>query len=141
MDIITALTTHHQEMRNLFAAAMTNPAAAEDAIRHLVIHHTNEEKFFYDHLENITQMRHDALEAVNEHHIIELIIQDLRGFPKDHERYLVKIESLKEYTEHHLLEEEEEIFVEAAEVLDYNTRLELGARFNEIKSRQLGCLA
>lgn len=139
MDIITALTNHHQEMRALFANAMNNPAAAEEAIKHLVIHHTNEEKFFYDHLEKITQMRHDALEAVNEHHIIELIIQDLRTFPKDHERYIVKVESLKEYTEHHLAEEETEIFVEAAQTLDYNTRLELGARFNEIKSRQIGC--
>ena len=56
-----------------------------------------EGKYFYDFLEAQPQGCHDALEAVNEHPISELIIKDAERFP-------VEIESLGEYTTHHLVE-------------------------------------
>lgn len=56
----------------------------------MVIHHTTEEKYFYDLLETIPETLHDALEAVNEHHI-EMIIKDSEGFPCDHEHFPIKI--------------------------------------------------
>lgn len=56
----------------------------------MVIHHTTEEKYFYDLLETIPETLHDALEAVNEHHI-EMIIKDSEGFPRDHEHFPIKI--------------------------------------------------
>ena len=49
----------------------------------MVIHLTTEEKYFYNLLETVPEARHDALEAVNEHHI-EMIIKDSEGFPRDH---------------------------------------------------------
>ena len=67
-----------------------------------------EEKYFYDILKAIPEAEHDALEAVNEHHIIELIIKDTEGFPREHEHFPIKIEGLGEYTTHHLDEEESE---------------------------------
>jgi hypothetical protein len=62
-----------------------------------------EEKYFYDILEGEAQAHKKALEAVNEHHIIEMIIKDLQRFPRDHENFAIKVESLGEYTTHHLV--------------------------------------
>ena len=69
-----------------------------------------EEKYFYDLLGSFAEAEHDSLEAVNEHHIIELIIKDAQGFPRDHQNFPIKIEGLGEYTSHHLDEEEADIF-------------------------------
>ena len=109
MDIIDALVGHHQELRQLYQESENNPDRFAEFVRHLVVHHTMEEKYFYDLLQKVADARHDSLEAVNEHHIIELIIKDAEGFPKEHGEFPIKVEGLGEYTIHHLDEEEPDV--------------------------------
>jgi hemerythrin-like domain-containing protein len=138
MDVVDALVSHHAILRQLYQQFETNPDVFDEFIRNLVVHHTMEEKYFYDLLEGFAQAHRDALEAVNEHHIIELIIKDSERFPRDHERFSIKIESLGEYTTHHLDEEEAQIFPMARQLFaaeDLNT---LGRLFTEAKGKLLG---
>jgi hypothetical protein len=138
MNVIDALIAHHGTLRQLYLQSETNPDVFDDFMRHLVVHHTMEEKYFYDLLEGFEQAHHDALEAVNEHHIIELIIKDAERFPRDHEHFAIKVEGLGEYTTHHLDEEEAEIFPMARLLFaeeDLNT---LGQLFQEAKNNLLG---
>lgn len=138
MNVIDALVDHHETLRQLYQDSLANPEVYDDFLRHLVVHHTMEEKYFYDIMERFEAARHDALEAVNEHHIIELIIKDTERFPRDHERFAIKVEGLGEYTGHHLDEEENEIFPLARKVFaeeDLNT---LGRLFEEAKNKLLG---
>jgi hypothetical protein len=97
-----------------------------------------EEKYFYDILKAIPEAEHDSLEAVNEHHIIELIIKDAEGFPSDHEHFPIKIEGLGEYTTHHLDEEEMEIFPLSQQVISAEDLDALGKLFVEAKNKLLG---
>jgi hemerythrin-like domain-containing protein len=138
MNITDALTSHHGILRQLFEQSKTDPSVFDEFIHNLVVHHTMEEKYFYDVLEAQPQARPDALEAVNEHHIIELIIKDAERFPRDHERFPVKIESLGEYTTHHLDEEEMKIFPMAEQLLPETDLATLGALFEEAKGKLLG---
>lgn len=138
MNIIEALVEHHDTLRQLYQQAETNPDTFDTFIQHLVVHHTMEEKYFYDLLEGFNQAEHDALEAVNEHHIIEMIIKDAQGFPRDHRNFPIKIEGLGEYTVHHLAEEEEEIFPLAAQLFDARDLETLGTLFLEAKKSLLG---
>ena len=138
MNIVDALTSHHGFLRQLFEQSKTDPTVFDEFIRNLTVHHTMEEKYFYDFLEIQPQARPDALEAVNEHHIIELIIKDAERFPREHERFPVKIESLGEYTTHHLDEEEMKIFPMAAQVLPETHLTTLGALFEEAREKLLG---
>jgi hemerythrin-like domain-containing protein len=138
MDVVDALVSHHGVLRQLYLQSETNPEIFEEFMRHLVVHHTMEEKYFYDLLEGFPQARRDALEAVNEHHIIELIIKDAERFPRDHERFSVKIESLGEYTTHHLDEEEAEIFPLARQLFTLEDLNTLGRLFTEAKDKLLG---
>ncbi len=138
MDIIEALVAHHQVMRQLYTRSETDPALFDELVRHLVVHHTMEERYFYDLLEAIAEAEHDALEAVNEHHIIELIIKDSQGFPRDHDHFPIKIEGLGEYTVHHLDEEENEIFPAARQLLSGEDLILLGKLFEEAKDKLLG---
>lgn len=138
MNVIESLIAHHDTLRRLYRQAETNPDMFDTFVQHLVVHHTMEEKYFYDLLEGFTEAEHDSLEAVNEHHIIEIIIKDAEGFPRDHRNFPIKIEGLGEYTMHHLDEEEQEIFPLAAQLFDAKDIDTLGALFEEAKKALLG---
>ncbi len=137
MTITEALTAHHATLRQLYLQAKTDPKAFEEFMRHLIVHHTMEEKYFYDLLQEKASARHDALEAVNEHHIIELIIKDAETFPQDHERFPIKVEGLGEYTNHHLDEEENEVFPTADTLFTRQELVSLGKLFEEAKNKLL----
>ena len=102
MDIVDSLTSHHGVLRNLYQQSEADPSMFEEFTRQLIVHHTMEEKYFYDLLQCFEEAEHGSLEAVNEHHIIEMIIKDAEGFPRDHRNFPIKIEGLGEYTVHHL---------------------------------------
>lgn len=131
MDIVDALTEHHAVLRRLAEEAEQRPEAFVEYERQLTAHHTMEERYFYDFLKEVEEARHDALEGVNEHHIIEMIILDTRRFPREHELFGVKVESLGEYTAHHLDEEEADIFPLARQHLPAELLTELGAKFKQ----------
>jgi hypothetical protein len=136
--ITNELVAHHTTLRQLYAQSENDPSVFEEFTRHLIVHHTMEEKYFYDILKSIPQAEHDALEAVNEHHIIELIIKDAEGFPHEHEHFPIKIEGLGEYTNHHLDEEEMEIFPMSQQVMSTEDLDTLGKLFVEAKNKLLG---
>jgi hypothetical protein len=136
--ITNELVAHHMTLRQLYAQSEKDPNMFEEFTRHLIVHHTMEEKYFYDILTKIPEAEHDALEAVNEHHIIELIIKDAEGFPHEHEHFPIKIEGLGEYTTHHLDEEEMEIFPMSQQVMSAEVLDTLGKLFVEAKNKLLG---
>jgi len=138
MNIVDALVEHHGVLRQLYQKSEADPDQFDEFMRHLVVHHTMEEKYFYDILETFSDARHDALEAVNEHHIIELIIKDAEGFPRDHGNFPIKIEGLGEYTTHHLDEEEMDIFPMAQQLFSPEALNALGKLFLEAKENMLG---
>ena len=61
MDIIDALVGHHQEIRQLYRASESDAGRFAEFIRHLVVHHTMEEKYFYDLLQKVPDARHDTV--------------------------------------------------------------------------------
>jgi hypothetical protein len=138
MSITNELVAHHTTLRQLYAQSENDPKAFDEFTRHLIVHHTMEEKYFYDILKTIPEAEHDALEAVNEHHIIELIIKDAEGFPREHGHFPVKIEGLGEYTTHHLDEEEMDIFPMSQQVISAEDLDTLGKLFVEAKDTLLG---
>ena len=141
MTVISkVLTAHHDEIRDLFKKALKNPSQFEKLNNHLTIHHKNEEKFLYDLLKKEKKTRHDALEAVEEHHVIEMLLQELNHYPKDHELWKIKLEVLQEYTLHHLEEEEEDVFPQIDKVLTKKERNDLGKKFTKIKDQQLAVM-
>ena len=138
MSITNELVAHHTTLRQLYAQSENDPKVFDEFTRHLIVHHTMEEKYYYDILKLIPEAEHDALEAVNEHHIIELIIKDAEGFPREHEHFPIKIEGLGEYTTHHLDEEEMEIFPMSQQVMSAEVLDTLGKLFVEAKNKLLG---
>jgi hypothetical protein len=93
-------------------------ALFSDLKSELTIHQHVEEAVLYDHLKETAESRPDALEAINEHHIVDTLLEELDDMTKDNDRWTAKLGVLRELVEHHMEEEEGEFFEHAKGVVD-----------------------
>jgi hemerythrin-like domain-containing protein len=78
-------------------------------------------------LEDIT------LEGIEEHHQAKMFLRELANLSEDSEKFEPKLKVLMEDIEHHVQEEEGEMFPKVEEVLGKDELEELGKRMEEEK--------
>ncbi len=107
----------------------------------LDIHAGIEEKIFYPVLEKAEESRDITLEAFEEHRLVKQLLGELEAEAKDDEKWTAKFTVLKEQIEHHVEEEEGEMFKKARKVLSKEEIEELGARMEKAKGEQKAAAA
>jgi hypothetical protein len=140
MDIVEALLKHHVEIRDLLEKAGHEKQRFGQLRKNLEVHHRNEELYFLNHILDKDEVGEPAAEAAEEHYIITLMLADLENFPRDHKRWPVKYEIFEEFTEHHLKEEEEDIFRSVRKMMHRKDLEELGKEYETVKKRQMEAL-
>lgn len=97
--------------------------------KELKVHAKYEERFLYNPLikENITQQQ--ARHSVAEHKDIDDMIEDLESTSFSSPQWLRKMKKLKHCVEHHLTEEEEEVFPIAGVVLNSQQKTHLAKKY------------
>ncbi|MFW5636309.1 MAG: hemerythrin domain-containing protein [Thermodesulfobacteriota bacterium] len=80
-------------------------------------HQAGEEKAFYPVLKENEETKEDVLESIEEHHVSKLVLRELDGMNKDSDQWLAKLKVFKEIVEHHIQEEEKEIFEDAKKAI------------------------
>lgn len=101
----------------------------------LTMHELLEEKLLYPLLETRSPTREIALEGFEEHHVADVILKELQRLPPGSERWTAKFKVLKETLEHHIKEEEREMFRTARGVLTGEELQQLGARMVRLRAR------
>lgn len=101
----------------------------------LEVHSALEEQFFYPALKQAAETRDITLEALEEHSIVKALLEELASTPKDNEKWTAKLTVLKENVEHHVEEEEGEMFKKARSVLTDEQAGEIGARMEAAKRK------
>ena len=107
----------------------------------LDIHAAIEEKIFYPVLEKAEESRDITLEAFEEHRLVKQLLAELESGSKDDETWTAKFTVLKENIEHHVEEEEGEMFKQARKVLSKEEIEELGTRMEKAKGEQKAAAA
>ena len=107
----------------------------------LDVHSRIEEEIFYPALEEAEATRDITLEAYEEHRIVKQLLEELESSPKDDEQWTAKFTVLKENIEHHVEEEEGEMFQKARKVLSEDEIEDLGARLGEAKKVPMSATA
>lgn len=102
----------------------------------LDVHTRIEETIFYPALEEADETRDITLEAFEEHRLVKQLLGELESMPKDDEQWTAKFTVLKENIEHHVEEEEGEMFKKARKVLSEEEAETLGTRMEKAKSEQ-----
>lgn len=135
--ITKALIAHHEEMRKLAKEVQKDSSKFIFLKKHLDVHHELEEDLLLSKLHSIKKIKDESLESQEEHVILNFALLDLADFPKDNERWMVKFKVFEEILDHHLTEEEEELFPDAEKILDKKDQTDLGAKFEELKKQRL----
>jgi len=107
----------------------------------LDVHTKIEEEIFYPALEDSEETRDVTLEAYEEHNLVKKLLAELEAAPKDTEEWTAKFTVLKENIEHHVEEEEGEMFKKAQKVLSKDEIETLGDRLQEAKSQNKAAAA
>ncbi|HSF33772.1 MAG TPA: hemerythrin domain-containing protein [Candidatus Tectomicrobia bacterium] len=127
MDAIDLLKADHKKVQELFRqyeaagdrAHQKKKGIAEEVFTEITIHSTLEEEIFYPAVKAKTDKdgRDLVAESIEEHHVVASLIEELKALDPRDERYDAKFTVLMENIEHHIEEEEGELFPEAEEVL------------------------
>ena len=107
----------------------------------LDVHARIEETIFYPALENADETRDITLEAFEEHRLVKQLLGELEAMDKGDEQWTARMTVLKEQIEHHVEEEEDEMFPKAKKVLTDAEAEELGTRLEEAKNKELKAAA
>jgi iron-sulfur cluster repair protein YtfE (RIC family) len=99
----------------------------------LDVHTQIEEEVFYPAIENAEETRSLTLEAYEEHNVVKQLLDELDALPVEDETWTAKLKVLHENVEHHVDEEESELFSKARDVLTTAEIDELGLRLEAAK--------
>ena len=141
MDAITLLTEDHDALKKLLGEIKETTDRAEKTRgelfsrikMELTVHEVIEEEIFYPALKEHPKAKEIVLEGFEEHHVVDEIMGELEATPVTDEQWGAKFKVMKENIEHHIEEEEGEMFKQARQVLSTDELESLGARMMELK--------
>lgn len=149
MNAIDFIKRDHQKFREMFAkyesAAESNgdnsaiERITSELFAELKAHEGMEEDVFFPALEKHVsdEGEFEIKEGIQEHHVADLLIDELRHMSVDDEEFAPKFQVLKENVEHHLDEEEEEILPRAERLFSSEELTALGDEMEKVKERLL----
>jgi hemerythrin-like domain-containing protein len=108
---------------------------ANKVFAELTVHTRLEEEIFYPAVRDQGGKLADMIaEGLEEHHVVDLLIEELEALNSDDEHYDAKFTVLMENVEHHVQEEEDELFPQAAKAMRSELD-QLGDRMFELKAQ------
>ncbi|MEA2497866.1 MAG: hypothetical protein QOH26_271 [Actinomycetota bacterium] len=141
MNAVKLLEEDHKKVKKLLnegedtteRALKTREELFDKIKKEMTVHETIEEEIFYPALKEHPKAKEIVLEGYEEHHVVDTIMSEIESVPFDDERWGAKFKVMKENIEHHIEEEEGEMFEIAKKVFDDDEMEELGRRMEERK--------
>jgi hypothetical protein len=143
MDVLELLSQEHDEAKKVFKKIEKSESPAErkrlwaELSAALTLHEEMEETLFYPPLKEVAQTEDIVLEGYQEHHVMDILIEELNALDVKHETWEPKFKVLMENTEHHIEEEEGELWPKVRKVWSLEKRKEVGRQMEEMKQKEL----
>lgn len=142
-DIYEAIKADHDHHRKLLDRIENTEGASDDRRRawdefyaHVKIHAAAEEETFYSKLISKTWGQDAARHSVHEHQQLDDLMEELREMDMSDGAWLQKFKTLRHDYEHHIDEEEDEVFTRARDVISEDEIEGYGKRFEERKREE-----
>ena len=141
MDAIKLLKDDHDKVKKLLEqldstterGVKTREELFGKVKEELTVHEAIEEEIFYPALRDHPKTKEIVLEAYEEHHVVDVVMAEISQVPYDDETWGAKLTVMKENVEHHIEEEEDEMFKQARQVFGSDELEELGSRMQARK--------
>lgn len=143
-DAIALLEAEHRRFEKLLEQGVHTTERARKGRAELLrtltadldVHELMEEQVLYPALQGHREAREIVLEGFQEHHVADMIVNELHEVATNDAQWGAKFKVLKESLEHHIKEEEGEMFRTARAVLSHQELHELGARMQKLRPRR-----
>src|SRR5688500_12846156 len=140
MKATDLLKKQHREVKSLFKKLESTDNARmrrqlmTDISRNLEAHTTIEEEIFYPAVQTLETRKAEEMvnEAYEEHHVVKLVLAEMPHVNPEDERFEAKMTVLSELVEHHVEEEEKEMFPMAEKKLGAERVKELGLQMEQM---------
>ena len=134
MDALSLLKEDHDKVKKMLQelestterGVKTRQELFTKVKRELQVHEAIEEEIFYPALKDHPKTKEVALEAYEEHHVVDMVMAEIEGVAYDDETWGAKFTVMKENLEHHIEEEEGEMFKQAKQVFNSDELDQLG---------------
>ncbi|HEY1233760.1 MAG TPA: hemerythrin domain-containing protein [Candidatus Binatia bacterium] len=142
MDALELLKQDHQAVKSLFDQIDDTENAKQrkklfDQIdTELNIHAHIEETVFYPEMQKIDELKEMVEEALEEHQEVKTLLEQIEGLDPENEQFSASLEELMENVEHHVTEEEDEMFPKVREQCDQAMLDRLGDQLESAKGKQ-----
>lgn len=149
MNAFELLKQDHEKVSEIFAkleetterAVKTREELFTRLQTEIEVHSRIEEQIFYPAIKDAEETHEITLEAFEEHAVVKTLLEELASDPKDTEEWAAKLKVLKENVEHHVEEEEGEMFAGARKVLSSEQIETLGDRMQAAKREEKKAVA
>ena len=139
MNAIDLLIADHDKVRKLLQdldkTTERGVRTREDLFKRvkdeLTVHEIIEEEIFYPALKEHPKAKEIVLEAFEEHNVVDTLMGELSALPFDDETWGAKFTVMKENIEHHVEEEEGEMFAKARQAFSRDELEALGRVMEE----------
>ena len=143
MDAFQLLKEDHRKVEELFSELESASGKAKlDVFKQikteLELHTHIEEKIFYPALEEPEETHDLAMEAYEEHAVVKKLLKELSRARTADDEWEAQAKVLQENVEHHVQEEENELFKKADKALSEEELEDLSERMIAEKSRKAG---
>ena len=136
MNALDLLLADHEKVRKLLEeldktterGVQTRQELFKRVKDELTVHEIIEEEIFYPELRAHPKAKDIVLEGYEEHHVVDLLMSELESLDVTDETWGPKALVMKENIEHHIEEEEGEMFTKARQVFDRDELADLGER-------------
>ena len=142
MDALTLLKADHDKIKKILShieatterGVKTREEFFNKVKAELKVHEAIEEEILYPALKEHPKAKDLVLEAYEEHHVVDTVMAELDRLPVDDETWGAKAKVMQENVEHHMGEEEGEMFQKARQVFDKDELELLGTRMERRKT-------
>jgi hemerythrin superfamily protein len=141
MNILDLLKTDHKKVAELFAKVENTESEAqhqqlfEKIKAELELHTYIEETIFYPLLEQHEELKDLTLEAYEEHKQVKTLIREISALADGSEKFDAKLKVMGENVDHHVEEEETEMFPKVEKHLSQQQLEDLGAQMQQIQQK------
>ncbi len=144
MNIINLLKQDHDEVADLFkkiedtnsTAIKTREKLFTQISNALAIHMEFEETVFYPPLTEDKKTKDITYEGYQEHHVAKILIEEIPSLEASSNEWQAKVKVLQENIEHHVKEEETNMFIKAKKVFSPEELEEMGEQYALFKAEQ-----
>jgi hemerythrin superfamily protein len=140
VDCLNLLKEQHDEAKDIFKKLESAEGARAAQLfgelkTKLTMHEELEETHLYPELKKEDTTEDLVLESYQEHHVMDVLISEISKLKPSDEEFQPKIKVLQENTEHHIEEEEKELFPKVRKIWNPDRRRQVGELMERLRNQ------